>query len=263
MTTATLTYSPGKFVFHELYTKDPAASKAFYCELFGWTAQDLPIGPEASYTRFMLGDKLVAGLMPIALIPAPDDQKPCPHWAVYVSVDDVDAATARAVAGGGTLLSGVHEVPGMGRWSVVRDPQGAMFRLYKAASGDGDDVDTRAWGRFCWESLATTDVPAAVRFYQDVVGWGTEPMGDMPLFTRKRAGSGETVAVASTGPAHNTPHWGAFVSTPDANATLAKARALGAKVLLDRTEIPNVGAFAIIDDPNEAALYLFEPAPNQ
>lgn len=262
MTTTTLTYSPGKFVFHELYTKDPAASKQFYTELFGWTAVDQPVGPDAFYTRFMLGDQLVAGMMPIALIPAPDDQKPAPHWAVYVSVEDVDAATERAVAAGGKLLSGVHEVPGMGRWSVMQDPQGVMFRLFKAAAGDGEDVDVREWGRFCWESLNTSDVPAAIRFYQDVVGWGTEPMGDMPLLTRKRTGSGETISVASTGQANGTPHWGTFVSTPDANATLAKAKALGATVLVDRTEIPNVGAFAIIDDPTDAAIYLFEPSPN-
>jgi predicted enzyme related to lactoylglutathione lyase len=260
MTTATKTYSPGKFVYHELYSKDPAASKAFYCELFGWTAQDLPLGPDAAYTRFMLGDTLVAGLMPIALIPAPDDQKPAPHWAVYVSVEDVDAATERAVARGGKLLSGPHEVPGMGRWSVMRDPQGAMFRLFKSEAGDGEDVDSRAWGRFCWESLNTSDVPAGVKFYQDVVGWGTTAMGDMPLFTRKRAGTGEPVGVASTGEANGAPHWGTFVSTPDTTATLKKAKALGAKILVERTEIPTVGAFGILIDPTEAQLFLFEPA---
>lgn len=263
MTTATNTYSPGKFVLHELYTTDPAASKKFYCELFDWTAQDLPIGPDAFYTRFVQGDKLIAGMMDIALIPASDDQKPPAHWAVYVSVDDVDTATARAVAGGGLLLSGVHEIPGMGRWSVMQDPQGAMFRLYKSDAGDGEDLDVREWGHFCWESLNTSDVPAGVRFYQDVVGWSTEPMGDMPLLMRKRTGSQEAVSVASTGKADGTPHWATFVSTPDAKATLAKAKSLGATILLSRTEIPSGGAFAILNDPTDAKVYLFEPSPDK
>jgi hypothetical protein len=254
--TATLTYTLGKFVWRELYTRDVAAAKRFYSGLFGWTAEDVPMGPDWSYTLLKNGDKQIGGIMDLANLPNEGQGIP-PHWAVYVSVADVDATAEKAVAAGGKLLNPCMDIPNVGRFAVLQDPQGAVIQVFRSASGDPED---RAPERheFCWENLSTTNPTKAAEFYQQVIGWGTTTMNDTILFTRQS--HGETVSLASVGPApEGTPsHWAPFVAVDRVEAAIAKARELGGEVLLDRTEIPEVGAFGVIRDPIGAAIFLFE-----
>lgn len=256
--TATLTYTLGRFVWRELFTRDTAAAKRFYGELFGWSFEDRPMGPDWSYTLWKIGDRQIGGMMDIGNLPAEDAHIP-PHWALYVSVDDVDAAAARAVAEGGKVLGQCMDIPGVGRFAVVQDPTGAVLNVFRSANGDPAE---RAPERhdFCWENLSSTDPDRAIAFWQKVVGWGTTRMGEnpTPLFTRKV--DGKDVELASVGPAPEGSHssWATFVAVDHVKAALDKCRGLGGKVLLERTEIPQVGAFGIIEDPTGAALFVFE-----
>src|SRR5690349_14712130 len=113
--TATLTYTLGAFVWRELLTADVPAAKRFYGELFGWTFEDRPMGPDWFYTIVKLGDKQIAGLMDLANLPEGSPPIP-PHWASYVSVDNVDETAARAVAEGGKVLGECHDIPNVGRF---------------------------------------------------------------------------------------------------------------------------------------------------
>lgn len=257
--TTTVTYSPGKFVWRELFTRDVEGAKRFYGGIIGWSAQDMPMGEDWSYTIWAHGEKQVGGMMDLANLPGGGDQVP-PHWSVYVSVDDVDQATERAIAAGGTLLNPCMDIPNVGRFAVIQDPQGAVFNLFKSAAGDGPDTPPGV-GDFSWEHLNTSDPDAAVAFYTGVVGWGTMSFGGMTMFTRD---AGKTpVAVVSQAPAGVPSHWLTYVTIKDLAATNAKARDLGATVLEERIEVPGKGAFALHQDPWGAFYMLSEPAEAQ
>ena len=258
--TATLTYTLGKFVWRELFTRDKAAAKAFYGGLFGWTFEDKPMGPDWSYTLVNAGGVQIAGIMDLADLPGGGEQVP-PHWASYVSVADVDAAKDRAVARGAKLLSDCMDIPGVGRFAVIQDQQGAVLQLFRSANGDPEDRLPKDH-EFCWETLSTSAPEAALPFYQDVVGWGTEPMGpETTLFTRKKA-DGSTESLASVGRSQEgqPSFWCPFVGVASIDATLAKVPGLGGQVIFGRQPIPEVGAFAILQDPTGAMLFLFERA---
>jgi len=114
----------GAFSWNELMTSDIAGAKAFYGELLGWELRDTQT-PEMTYTMIKAGDREVGGLMAI-----PENVKGAPSmWGAYVTVDDVDKQISRAEKLGGKLVLPAKEIPGVGRFAVISDPQGAMLTL--------------------------------------------------------------------------------------------------------------------------------------
>ena len=115
----TVTGAPSWF---ETITSDPAKAAAFYTALFGWTAEAMPV-PDISYTTFKLGSGFVAGMLPITsgmgAIPS--------HWGVYFTVNDADASAREAARLGGTICSPPTDVPGVGRFAMLKSPQGVSF----------------------------------------------------------------------------------------------------------------------------------------
>lgn len=114
----------GAFSWNELMTTDVAGAKAFYGELFGWQMQDEPM-PEGTYTMLKAGDHEVGGLMamPTDAAGAP------PAWGAYVTVDNVDQQTVRAEQLGGKVILPPRDIPDVGRFAVISDPQGAMLTM--------------------------------------------------------------------------------------------------------------------------------------
>ena len=113
------------FVHVELNTTDVAKAKSFYGELFAWQLEDMPM-PEGSYPLIKVGDGTGGGLMKHPLPGEPS------MWLAYVLVDDIAATTGKAKALGGTLFKDVTEVPGMGWFSIISDPTGAVLGLWQA-----------------------------------------------------------------------------------------------------------------------------------
>ncbi len=111
------------FSYLELHSEDPARAKVFYAELFGWKMSDTPT-PVGAYTEIHPDGGLEGGMLKSMIGGAP-------AWIVYVAVDDVRAASARAKTLGAQLLGEVGEVPGVGWFSIVRDPTGAAFGLFQ------------------------------------------------------------------------------------------------------------------------------------
>jgi hypothetical protein len=123
---AELANEPGSFAWNELNTRDIAAAKAFYPEVFGWNANDMDM-PGMTYTEWKRGDTTVAGMLPMPdMVPTevPD------HWLVYFAVDDTDASVAKAAKAGGTTLLPPTDIP-PGRFAVLADPDGASFAVIK------------------------------------------------------------------------------------------------------------------------------------
>lgn len=118
----------GTAAWMELYTDDPDRARGFYTSLFGWTTKTSETGG-GPYTVFSNGGTQVAGMMRIA-----DDWVGMPPtWMVYFMVDDCDRAVAATKRAGGTVDAGPMDVPGVGRFATVRDPQGAGFAVITMA----------------------------------------------------------------------------------------------------------------------------------
>lgn len=262
---AIATHTLGKFVWREHMTRDIAASKAFYGGLFGWRFEDAPM-EGFTYTLVYSGDKQIAGMMDInAMGDDPMKEHMPSHWGLYVSVDDVDAAAKRALEAGGQVMVGPMDIPNIGRFALVQDPQGAMLFVYKNNGGDGDDSRPENHD-FCWESLTTSSADGAVAFYKQVVGWTVAYMegGDMktPLFTRD--GENWVASVAQPPAETNAPSaWMTYVAVEDLAAANTKARGLGANVLVEAVPVPTVGTFSIMQDPQGAYIAMFQSEPQQ
>lgn len=115
------------FVHIELQTKDLAKAKDFYSRLFDWKLEDIPMPEGGTYTMINVGEGTGGGMFT-----NPDPKVP-PHWLAYVGVDDIEASTARARELGATVLQDVMQVGAYGWLSVLMDPTGAVFAMWKPA----------------------------------------------------------------------------------------------------------------------------------
>lgn len=117
--------TPGAFSWTELLTGDPQAAAGFYGQLFGWKFDEMNMGGEGVYRVAKVGDTAVGGIMKT---PAAATGMP-PMWCAYVTVADIDATLKQAAALGGKVVAPVMEVPNVGRFAVIADPQGATINL--------------------------------------------------------------------------------------------------------------------------------------
>ncbi len=114
----------GAFSWNELMTNDVAGAKTFYGELLGWQLTDME-SICGKYTMAKAGDTEVAGIMATP----PEAQGMPPSWGAYVTVDDVDSMQQRVENLGGKILTPAQDIPDVGRFTVIQDPQGAVLML--------------------------------------------------------------------------------------------------------------------------------------
>lgn len=127
--------TPGLFSWNELVTTDVAGAKAFYSGLLGWTLEEKPMPEMAlTYTMAKVGEQYTGGIM--AMPPELGDMPSM--WGSYVTVADVDASARKAVELGGKVYKEPTDIPGVGRFCVVGDPQGAFLALITYTVPDGE-----------------------------------------------------------------------------------------------------------------------------
>src|SRR5260370_84376 len=124
--------SPASFVWYELMTTDAAAAEKFYKDVVGWKTQDMSQG-DMKYTGLLAADTPVAGLMTLPKDACDAGAKP--GWTGYVGVDDVGATAARVTKAGGKIHAPPTDIPNVGRFAMVADPQGPAFRRFKPGGG--------------------------------------------------------------------------------------------------------------------------------
>ncbi len=118
---------PGTLCWADLMTPDQGRATKFYQEVFGWHAE--PGKDNSGYLHIKNGDKYIGGIPPAEqrTVNAP------PHWLLYFLVQDCDASTVKAQQAGANIFAPPMTMEGVGRWSVVADPQGAVFALFQSA----------------------------------------------------------------------------------------------------------------------------------
>jgi predicted enzyme related to lactoylglutathione lyase len=114
----------GAFSWYELTTSNRKEARAFYGKLLGWEFQDMEMG-NGIYTVINVGGLSMGGITDIP----PNAQGMPPGWGGYATVDDVDAAVARVAKLGGRVLMAPTDIPTVGRFATIMDPQGATLSL--------------------------------------------------------------------------------------------------------------------------------------
>jgi hypothetical protein len=179
------------------------------------------------------------------------------HWLGHVLVEDVDETARRAEGAGATIVAAPFDIPEIGRMAVIADPQGAVLSAY-ASAGDPPASE----GTFVWDELMTSDVDAAKDFYGEVFGWTNQSMdmGEGMTYTIfKRAGDVDAAGcMRITEGMQAPPHWLPYVATDDVDATVARAKELGATIFQEGMDVPGVGRIAVVQDPVGAVFGLFK-----
>lgn len=229
------------FFWYELMTSDPKAAETFYADVVGWTPQvwDGPM----PYTVMNAGERGVGGIMAI-----PEDAKAAggrPGWVGYVKTADVDATVAEIEAGGGKIQRAPDDIPNVGRFAVVSDPQGAVFMLLKPNGPDAPPAPPMTPGHVGWHELYTTDWEKGFAFYEKQFGWAKAdaldmgPMGKYLLFADSREKDcGAVGGIMNLPPAVPVPVWGFYFVVDAIDAAAERVKAGGGQVLMGPMEVP-------------------------
>lgn len=231
-TVQTTAPAPG---WHELVAPDVEAAKSFYSSLFAWDLKVWKPGT-ADYAMAHVGGRNHAGFFAHAVA--------APHWLVYFVVDDAEATAARAVELGGRVARPAEDIPDVGRFVLLADPQGAIFAVIALF-----EPEERATGVFVVDELMTADVGDARRFYGDLFGWQAKPVdGSYDLFLAP--GGGVVAGLMAKPESARTSAWTTYIGVEDVEPMVELAVQLGATVVVSPTTIPSgVGRFAILVDP--------------
>ncbi len=246
----------GRFVWYDLMTTDQEAAKQFYTNVCHWTTALWEESGEP-YTMWRAADTEIGGLMDL-----PEEVRAMgapPHWTAYVAVTDVDASAQQAAELGGNILHPPTDIPNVGRFAVIQDPQGAVISVFAPSNPLGDDTPPST-GHFSWHELATSDMEAATEFYRAMFGWSAINDHDMgPIGIYRIYGRGERpLGGMFTKPAEmpGPPMWLYYISVDDLESTLVAVKALGGAVLYGPHEVPGGDLIAQCTDPQGAMFSL-------
>lgn len=243
-------HSAGTFCWLECATPDTAATRKFYSDLLGWTWKDIPMGDSFTYHIAELGGAEVAAMY--VLSDEMKSQGVPPHWAAYVRVESADDAAKQAAALGGKILMEPFDVMEHGRMAVIMDPIGATISVWQEKSHIGVQRVNEP-GSLGWMQLNATDPAKAKPFYTGLFGWTAQddanPMGGVYTTWMKADGPAGGMMAMPPGAEGAPSHWLVYWAAADTRAAHAKAVSLGAKSFVPPTDIPGMGTFAVLQDP--------------
>jgi len=252
-----MTTSNGRFVWYDLMTTDLAGAKKFYGDLIGWK---LTKWGGADYEMWTTADgKTVGGLMQL-----PQEAQSAgapPHWLAYAQTADVDATARKAAQLGGQVMVPGTDIPNVGRFAVLADPQGAVFAIFKPNDA-GDGPNREAQGNFSWAELNTTDYEAAWKFYSELLGWQKTSAMDIPEFgvyfmfgtdPEQSMGGMSNAAKMMNAPAH----WLHYINVRNCDETAKVIPAKGGKVLNGPIDVPGGVRIAQGMDPQGGFFALY------
>jgi predicted enzyme related to lactoylglutathione lyase len=239
----------GRFVWHDLMTTDSKSAISFYTKVAGWGTETWDTGGGPPYTMWTANGTALGGVM----------DKPAgnggatPSWIAYVCVPDVDATAKQTVALGGSVYREPTDIPTVGRFAVIGDPQGAAIAVF-TPKGKAQGHDGRAnLGEFSWHELATTDYKAALEFYTTLFGWergqahDMGPLGIYQLFER----NGLMIGGMYNKPADMPfpPHWLGYIRVDSADRAAERVTKNGGTILHGPMEVPGGDRVAMCTDP--------------
>jgi uncharacterized protein len=243
----------GAPIWIDLFSSDPAKSRAFYEELMGWTSTE-PEEQYGGYFSFLKGDSLVAGGM------KNDGTAGVPDcWNVYLAVENAEATVEKATAKGGGVIVPAMAIADMGSMAVISDAGGAAIGLWQPGTHKGMGIIAEP-GAPAWFELHTRDYDASVQFYKDVFGWDAKTMSDTPEFRYTTLGEGESALAGLMDSTSFLPegvpaHWAVYLAVDDTDAAVKTTTELGGSVVHAPHDTP-YGRIALVADPTGAQFRL-------
>lgn len=249
----------GDFVWYELMTPDPDGAAAFYGAVLGWSCTASDGSGAEGYREWRTPYGQVGGLLPLTGAMQEGGARPC--WIGYVHVDDIDAQCPRLVEGGATILMGPQDIPGVGRFVMILDPQGTPLYVMTDSSGQASNAfakESPLPGHCSWNELATADPAGAWAFYGSQFGWQRDGALDLG-----EAGQYEFIrsdmvigAIMPKMPEMPASMWTFYFRVPDIDAAAQGAVDNGGRILVPPMEIPGGEFSGTIADPQGAVFGL-------
>jgi uncharacterized protein len=243
-----------KHVWYDLVTPDLKAAEKFYANVVGWKISDAGM-PGMSYSILSAGDIMVGGMMQSS--EGGDELDVWPHWNGHIYVADVDQYARLAVTAGGKVCREPSDIPGIGRFAVVADPQEATFIIFKPNSTEQPkQVPPNTAGHIGWHELHTSDGKAAWDFYSGLFGWTQDHELDMGQFGIYRifATGGEAAGGMMTKmPDTPKPHWLYYFEVDAIDAAAARITKAGGKIVMGPHQVPTSQWIVQCTDPQGAA----------
>jgi predicted enzyme related to lactoylglutathione lyase len=238
-------YLPGKFIWFDLATEDPAGARSFYGAVFGWKFRAVG-GAPGGYDLIENAGVKIGGVFRQA---RPAGAKVGARWLSVISVRDAAKTAALARERGGEVLLAPRSVKGRGTHAVLRDPEGAAFGILAAEGGDPPDTPV-ADGEVFWLDLFSRDPGKAAAFYAGIAGFEVD-VGEVAGRSRTLL---STAGIARAGIARlpsgaDRPGWLPYILVDDVPATLARARSAGGRIVLAPRADLLGGNLAVIADP--------------
>ncbi len=228
------------FSWYEFHTPDAAQAAEFYRAVLNWGLHDAGM-PDGSYTLFSVADTPVGGFL----------QKPVksfaagakPSWVGYIGVNDVDTYVDRLEKSGGLVHRAAEDIPNVGRFAVVADPQGAMFVLFQPLGGvqPPPGPTPGAPGSPAWHDLAAIDWQAAFAFYADMFGWTKSDainMGPNGVYQIFAANGVPIGGMMNRMDPAQSPGWLYYFNVEDIGAAVARVKQHGGTVIHGPSEVP-------------------------
>jgi uncharacterized protein len=242
----------GRFVWHDLMTRDVQAVRRFYGELLGWRFEDIKRG-DRPYVLARSGSEPVAGIVDISHYPDAGAQ-----WLSFMAVDDVDKAVGVAQAAGAKVLLDARDLEPVARVAVIADPQGAPLGVARRWK-DRPEMLKPVARQFFWDEYLAADAAQALDFYKRLAGYQST-ISDTRLGveyhvlqkSRKRAGlfqlPASTIGIL--------PNWLPYIMVDDPQALASRVSGLGGQVILPAAPERRNGTLVIIKDPSGAPVAL-------
>jgi len=249
----------GDFVWYELVTIDAKAAVDFYGHMLGWRSE--PFGND--YTMFVNQEGPLGG---VGILPEAAMQMGArPHWASHVHVANVDRTVAEAAKLGGRLYVGPEDIPEVGRFACIGDPDGAPINAFTPLRPMAER-DRKRHGAFTWHEMVAVEHERAFAFHTELFGWKKTkdydmgPMGKYLIYGNGGPDLGGMFTKPKEVPA---AMWIHYIEVEDLDAALARAKSKGAKVLNGPMEVPGGAHVVQLADPQGAIFSLHQQTAAQ
>jgi predicted enzyme related to lactoylglutathione lyase len=235
-------YAPGTPSWVDLAVDDLEGARAFYADLFGWTADVSEDPSVGGYTTFRQDGLAVAGVGGKMGGPMPD------AWSVHMSVEDAERTLAVVADSGGKVVAGPMPILEEGVLGMFADPVGTFAGVWQPRNHTGAEL-VNVPNTFCWSELATPDLSTSVAFYSTVFGWQAgESAGGGTTFLDA---DGRAICGAHDAGEGEFPAWSVWFAVEDCDGTVEGVTAKGGQVFMAPTDM-GFGRGAVVAAPGGA-----------
>ena len=247
----------GKVVWHDLITDDVAAAKEFYGKLLGWRFEQL-----GKYTLVINGSKPIGGMVKLG---DSGTERKSAGWIPYFSIPDIDDTAEWIMSIGGKILDGPGDMAGRGRYAMIADTLGAPLVILHSSSGDPAPTEARI-GDWFWDELWTTDVEAALSFYQNLEGYAAQRVsteGEEPYWVLVDEHDKDSAGITKVPFEELVSQWVPALKVANLGVLVQKVSLLGGEVIIPPDHPLSDGSVALVRDPTGGIFMMDAALPEQ